>query len=73
MSVFVWVGKEKKGKYEGWEAFVSVISPRQPGCHAGFGLLVTTRKISFASCVYLILGFVCIYVYMEIHMHSTLT
>ena len=58
VCVFVWVGKEKKGKYEGWEAFVGVISPRQPGCHAGLGLLVTTHKISFTSCVYLLLGFV---------------
>ena len=49
--VLVWVGKEKKGEYEGWEAFVGVISPRQPGCHAGFGLLVTTHRISFTSCV----------------------
>ena len=30
VCVFVWVGKGEK--YEGWEAFVSVISPRQPGC-----------------------------------------
>ena len=49
--VFVWVGKEKKGEYKGWEAFVSVFSMRLPSCHAGFGLLVTTHKTSFASCV----------------------
>ena len=38
-------------EYEGWEAFVSVINMRPPGCHAGFGLLVITHKIYFASCV----------------------
>ena len=70
VCAFVWVGKEKKGEYEGWEAFVSVISPRQPGCHAGFGLLVTTHKISFTGCVYLILGFVCVYVYMCMYVRA---
>ena len=68
--VFVWVGKGEKGEYEGWEAFVSVISPRQPGCRAGFGLLVTTHKISFTGCVYLTLGFVCIYVYMRLYVQA---
>ena len=50
-TVFVWVGKEKKGENEGWEAFFGVISPRQPGYHAVFGILVTTHRNSFTSCV----------------------
>ena len=29
----------KRKEYKGGEAFVSVISMRPPGCHAGFGLL----------------------------------
>ena len=46
------LGKEKKGvRGLSWEAFVYVISMQPPSCHAGFGLLVITHKISFASCV----------------------
>ena len=48
-------------EYEGWEAFVSVINMRPPGCHAGFGLLVITHKISFASCVCILYS--ALYVY----------
>ena len=44
-------GKEKKGRYKGWEAFVGAISTWLHGCYAGFGLLVITpQAYLFAGC-----------------------